>query len=72
MKEWVNEWKRVTRGDEKAKKSKNIFEDYKETKIVDYWPMINELHKRTKLPIFICRKVYEAEGDILEDLGILE
>lgn len=72
MKEWVDEWKRILRGGKEAKISKNVFEVYKETEIVDYWPMINELHKRTKLPVFICRKVYEAEGDILTDLGLMK
>ena len=72
MKEWVDKMTKVIRGVKKAKISKNVFEIYKETEIVDYWPMINELHKRTKLPAFICRIVYDAEGDILTDLGIMK
>ena len=45
---------------------------YKKTGIVDYWPMIKELKRRTHLPKWIIKKVYEAEGDILYDLGIMD
>lgn len=39
--------------------------------ILEYHPMIAELAKRTKLPKFICRKIYDAETDILTDVGII-
>lgn len=39
--------------------------------ILEYHPMIAELAKRTKLPKFICKRIYDAETDILTDVGII-
>lgn len=33
--------------------------------------MIEEIHRRTHLPEFICTMVYYAESRIMEDLGIM-
>lgn len=33
--------------------------------------MIEEIHKRTKLPLFICTMVYYAEGRIMQDVGLM-
>ena len=71
--EWIDFFKRViVKGEKEPKKIRNVFDVYKKTNVVDYWPMVKELAKRTGLPKFICRLVYEAEGDILMDLGIIK
>lgn len=49
-----------------------VYKVYKETGIVDYDPMIDELMKRTHLSKDVVTKVYETEGDILYDLGIIK
>ena len=49
-----------------------VYKVYKKTGIVEYEPILKELKKRTHLPRWICKLVYEAEGDILHDLGIIE
>ncbi len=49
-----------------------VYKVYKKTGIVDYDPMIDELMRRTHLPKDVVKKVYEAEGDILYDLGIIK
>ncbi len=69
---WVTKSKYEPKTKRARKNAKNIFEAYKETNIVEYWPMINELHKRTGVPAFICSIVYDAEEDILTDLGIIK
>ena len=41
------------------------------TKTVMYEPMIEELSYRTHLPKWVCRKVYDAETQILTEIGII-
>ena len=48
-----------------------IYKSFEATGGVEYKPMINELRKRTHLPKWICEKVYDAEADILTDLGLI-
>ena len=45
---------------------------YEKTGVIEYEPMLNELKRRTHLPKWIVKKVYETEGDILYDLGIMD
>ena len=49
----------------------NVYKDFEKTGGVTYYPMIDELSYRTKLPKWICMKVYDAEANILTDLGLL-
>ncbi len=39
--------------------------------ILEYRPMIAELAKRTRLPKFVCKMVYDSETMILRELGII-
>lgn len=55
----------------KDKRKKDVFKIWNEEGYVDFNGMVNELHKRTHMPRWICEKIYECEDSILEDLGIL-
>ena len=46
--------------------------NFDETGVLDYNLMVKELCKRTHLSESICKKVYDAEADILMELGIME
>lgn len=48
-----------------------VYKGFKETGGVKYYPMIDELSYRSHLPKWICRRVYDAEADVLTDLGLL-
>jgi len=49
----------------------NVYDIWKKDKCVDYSAMLNELARITKLPRFICKIVYDAEEQILANLGLL-
>lgn len=54
------------------KVNRSVFDIFKEDNYVNWKAMINELAKRTHLPKWICRKVYDAEASILSDLGLIK
>ena len=49
----------------------NVYDIWKKDKCVDYSAMLNELARITKLPRFICKIVYDAEEQVLANLGLL-
>lgn len=49
----------------------DVYDIWKKENCVDYSAMLNELAKKTKLPRFICKLVYDAEEEILDNLGLL-
>jgi len=55
----------------KGKESRSVYEIWEKNKYVDDIAMVNEISKKTHLPKWICRKVYEAEANILNKLGLL-
>lgn len=52
-------------------KDTEVYKVYEKTGVVDFEPMLDELVRRTHLPKCVVKKVYEAEGDVLYDLGII-
>ena len=73
MNDFIKTYKRVQPLSKKRRdiSKTDVFKVYKKTGVVYYDPMIKELKNRTHLPKWIVKKVYESEGDILFDLGII-
>lgn len=56
----------------KGKESRSVYEIWEKHRYVNDLAMVNEISKKTHLPKCICRKVYEAEANILIKLGLLK